>query len=105
MPLSIDTYILGPLENNTYVVSDSESAEAAIIDPSFESETILDDIRHKGLKLTRIWLTHAHFDHFVGVGPINQNLAISLPVGLHSGDFDLWRQGGGADAFGLKSSP
>jgi hydroxyacylglutathione hydrolase len=105
MPLSIDTYILGPLENNTYVVSDSESAEAAIIDPSFESETILDEIRHKGLKLTRIWLTHAHFDHFVGVGPINQNLAIPLPVGLHSGDFDLWRQGGGADAFGLRIQP
>ena len=105
MSLSIYTYILGPLENNTYVVADSDSLEAAIIDPSFESETILEDIRHKGLKLTRIWLTHAHFDHFVGVGPINSNLAIPLPVGLHSGDVNLWRHGGGADAFGLRIQP
>ena len=105
MSLSIFTYVLGPLENNTYVVADSDSAEAAIIDPSFESETILEDIRHKGLKLTRIWLTHAHFDHFVGVGPINSSLAIPLPVGLHSGDVNLWKQGGGADAFGLRIQP
>jgi glyoxylase-like metal-dependent hydrolase (beta-lactamase superfamily II) len=105
MALSIFTYILGPLENNTYVVADSDSLEAAIIDPSFESETILEDIRHKGLKLTRIWLTHAHFDHFVGVGPINSNLAIPLPVGLHPADVPLWQHGGGADAFGLRIQP
>jgi hydroxyacylglutathione hydrolase len=105
MSLSIITNVLGPLENNTYVVADSDSSEAAIIDPSFESETILEDIRHKGFKLTRIWLTHAHFDHFVGVGPINSSLAIPLPVGLHSGDVDLWKQGGGADAFGLRIQP
>ncbi|MDR3572925.1 MAG: MBL fold metallo-hydrolase [Anaerolineaceae bacterium] len=105
MSLLIYTYVLGPLENNTYVVADSDSLEAAIIDPSFESESILRDIRNKGLKLSRIWLTHAHFDHFVGVGPINSNLAAPLPVGLHSGDFDLWRHGGGADAFGLRIQP
>jgi len=105
MSLSIYTYILGPLENNTYVVADSNSLEAAIIDPSFESETILEDIRHEGLKLTRIWLTHAHFDHFVGVGPINANLAIPLPVGLHPADVSLWQHGGGADAFGLRIQP
>ena len=105
MSLSVYTYLLGPLENNTYVVADDDTLEAAIIDPSFESETILDDARAKGLKLTRIWLTHAHFDHFVGVGPINANQAIPLPVGLHSADFDLWRHGGGAANFGLRIQP
>ena len=41
MTLTISTYVLGPLENNTYLLADSTSSEAVIIDPALGSEAIL----------------------------------------------------------------
>ena len=47
MTLKISTYVLGPLENNTYLLADSTSSEAVIIDPALGSEAILADVQRK----------------------------------------------------------
>ena len=105
MTLEIISRICGPLDNNTYVLVDKETYEAVVIDPSFESEIILEDARQNGWRLTKIWLTHAHFDHFAGIGPISHAYSPPLPFGFHSADLDLWRQGGGSHTFGIKIVP
>jgi hydroxyacylglutathione hydrolase len=105
MSLEIFTRICGPLDNNTYVLIDRDTYEAVVIDPSFESEVVLEDARQNGWRLTKIWLTHAHFDHFAGVGPITHAFSPPLAFGFHSADLDIWRQGGGALSFGIKIAP
>ncbi len=95
-------FVLGPLENNTYLIVDSETNEAAIIDPSFESEIVLSEIKQQGWRLTQVWLTHAHFDHIAGVRTVAESVTPPLPVGLHPGDLILWKQSGGAPPFGIK---
>ena len=95
-------FVLGPLENNTYLVVDSESNEAVAVDPSFDSEIVLSEIRQQGWQLTQIWLTHAHFDHIVGVKTLASSADPPIPVGLHPGDLVLWKQNGGAPSFGVK---
>ncbi len=70
MTLQIETFVLGPIDNNTYLLWDRETREAAVIDPSFEPGVIVKTIQREKLKLTGIWLTHAHFDHYIGIPTI-----------------------------------
>jgi hydroxyacylglutathione hydrolase len=101
MSIMIVPFVLGPLENNTYLVVDTDSGEAIVIDPSFDSQVVLHEARAQGWTLTGVWLTHAHFDHVAGVGTISNSTLPALPVGLHPGDMILWKQNGGAPHFGI----
>lgn len=105
MPLEIITLQLGPMDNNSYLAADPLTREAAVIDPSFESQVILETIEQHGWDLTAVWLTHAHFDHIAGVKTLIQAARNPLPVGLHPADLPLWRQGGGARLFGMQVEP
>lgn len=105
MALEILTLMLGPMENNTYLIADTETRQAAAIDPSFESQEVLARLEEHGWTLTAIWLTHAHFDHIAGVKLLSESTSPALPVGLHRADLPLWKQGGGARTFGLEIDP
>lgn len=102
MALEILTFQLGPMDNNTYIAADTASGQAVIIDPSFDSETLLTEIERRGWKLNAIWLTHAHFDHIAGIKALVTALNPPPPIGLHPADLPLWERGGGAQMFGLQ---
>lgn len=104
MTLLIETFVLGPIENNTYVAADPVTRQAVIIDPSFESHTVVKWLQQKGLELAQVWLTHAHFDHIAGINEILQEYP-SVPVALHPDDLALWQSGGGAAMFGMRLKP
>ena len=103
--LKIQTYVLGPLENNTYLLSDPVSLQAVIVDPSLGSETLLPELERQHLHLTQIWLTHAHFDHTTGIKGIYRSLGTVIPIGIHPDDLPLYQDGGGAKNFGIRSDP
>jgi hydroxyacylglutathione hydrolase len=105
MTLKISTYVLGPLENNTYLLADSASAEAVIIDPALGSEAILEEIHRNHLTITAIWVTHAHFDHISGINQLVKAIQPLDVIGLHPDDLGLWREGGGARYFGINLRP
>jgi hydroxyacylglutathione hydrolase len=105
MSLSYQTYVLGPLENNTYLLVDQPSGDCVIIDPSFNAVRIVQDIRAQGLNLKQIWLTHAHFDHICGVPALVDNTRPKPEILLHPADLPLYRNGGGADLFGMRFDP
>src|ERR1051326_177761 len=65
MSSKIETFRVGPLDNGVYLVIDEGTGRAALVDPSFESEPILDAIRARGLRLEWILNTHGHYDHVV----------------------------------------
>lgn len=101
MSLSIKTYILGPLENNTYLLADEDSGECAVIDPSFNAARIVNDISERGWKLTQVWLTHAHFDHICGLKDLVDAAQTNAEIFLHPADLALYEKGGLADMFGM----
>ncbi len=105
MPLQIVPFVIGPFQNNTYLVADNQSGSAVVIDPSFESEVVLACAREKQWRIQEIWLTHAHFDHYAGAGLLAGAYRPALPVRLHPDDLDLWRSGGSARNFGLEFDP
>ncbi|MEM4417319.1 MAG: MBL fold metallo-hydrolase, partial [Nitrososphaerota archaeon] len=60
------SYILnevGMLRSNSYVVFDSSTGEAIIIDAGDDAWKILETIQERGLKVRAIYATHCHFDH------------------------------------------
>jgi glyoxylase-like metal-dependent hydrolase (beta-lactamase superfamily II) len=101
MSLEIITLVLGPLSNNTYLVSDRKTGDTAVIDPSLGSQEVLDAVKKRGWTLQHIWLTHAHFDHTAGVQLIASSRTPSIPVSLHPLDLALYRDSGGARKFGF----
>jgi hydroxyacylglutathione hydrolase len=62
----------GPGETNTYLIYDLKSGEAAIVDPGWSPDTLLDFIKKNDLKLKYIFVTHGHTDHIFGVPAIKQ---------------------------------
>lgn len=105
MSITIQTFILGPIQNNTYLVIDDESKQAALVDPSTPSKLVLDYLENNNLELRLILITHAHFDHISGVHWFRNWNNHAIPVAMHALDLELWRDGGGSRDFGFELKP
>ena len=103
--LKIVSYTLGPAITNAYLVADSETGEAVVIDPAWDGDVILAGAEERGWRIAHMWYTHAHFDHIGGAGDIADALNPLPLVALHPADHVLWRAEGGAPLFGFKIDP
>jgi hydroxyacylglutathione hydrolase len=105
MTLQIHTFILGPIENNTYLISDKRTNEAILIDPAAPSKKIVDFLIKNNLSLKEIWITHAHFDHIGGVRWFLDQNKNKIKSAIHKEAIDLWKNGGSASDFGFNFDP
>jgi hydroxyacylglutathione hydrolase len=84
----IQEFIVGPLENNCYIISDEKSKETFVVDPGDEPDRIIDFIREKGLTLKYIVCTHAHYDHVGAVPELKQETGAQIVI--HHNEMDLY---------------
>jgi hydroxyacylglutathione hydrolase len=103
--LEIVSFTLGPAQTNAYLVADSDTADAAVIDPAWDGHIILDAAKKRGWRIAHLWYTHAHFDHIGGAAAIADALNPLPLVALHPNDHVLWRAGGGGAMFGFDIDP
>ena len=87
--MEIVQYQLGPMDNNTYLIIDEATRDAALIDPSFDSETLWADIEARNVHMRYILNTHAHFDHIIGNAFYVEKTG--APLALHRDDIDRLR--------------
>ncbi|GAC41804.1 MBL fold metallo-hydrolase [Paenibacillus popilliae] len=80
----IQSYALGPVQTNAYVLINEETNEAVVIDPGMNPEPLLQGLQ--GLKVAAVLLTHAHFDHIGGVDAVRE--AHGCPVHIHEREVD-----------------
>lgn len=66
MELTVKRFVTGPIETNTYVLSQDDGL-CIIFDPSSGCCKMLDYIKNNSLSPEAICLTHCHFDHFMGI--------------------------------------
>ena len=85
-------FICGPIDNNTFVLYDEENSDCVIIDPSFSFDRVLSQIELLGLKPREFWLTHGHYDHFVGTA-YPKALELGVPARMHHLDEPLFLEG------------
>jgi glyoxylase-like metal-dependent hydrolase (beta-lactamase superfamily II) len=64
--LELYRFVLGPLENNVYLLVCRDEKSCAVIDPGLESEVVVEWLRRRGLRVKLILNTHGHFDHLAG---------------------------------------
>ncbi|MCQ3930396.1 MAG: MBL fold metallo-hydrolase [Chloroflexi bacterium] len=84
MPIKIHLLPLGALQTNCYIVADTDTHEAVIIDPSDEAPKILEVVQREGYGVREILATHAHFDHVLASKPVKD--ATQAPFRLHAAD-------------------
>lgn len=103
--LEIVPFVLGPMQTNAYLIADTSTGGAAVIDPAWDGHVILNEAQKRGWRIAHLWYTHAHFDHIGGAGAIADGSNPLPLVALHPADHNLWRLKGGAPAFGFKIDP
>jgi glyoxylase-like metal-dependent hydrolase (beta-lactamase superfamily II) len=57
---------LGKMANYVYLIGSTRTKEAAVIDPAWEVERIMELAEADGMRLTHILVTHTHPDHVGG---------------------------------------
>ncbi len=58
---------LGPMENFVYLIHDLDSQTAALVDPAWEVDELIDLAARQDIRITDILLTHSHHDHTNGL--------------------------------------
>jgi hydroxyacylglutathione hydrolase len=68
--LEVHYFTFSPFAENTYVVSDSQTRDAVIIDAGCytptEENLLAQYIQNKNLRVQALWHTHCHLDHVFG---------------------------------------
>lgn len=71
--INVQTIPVGMLGTNAYLVTDAATGETAVIDPGFAQGDLLQKIEEAGAgKVTKILLTHDHYDHIGGVAAVQK---------------------------------
>jgi len=77
----IDKLVVGPFENNVFVLRSKNTGEAVIVDAANEHELLLDVSRATGVN--RVLTTHGHWDHIQAVTAMRD---AGIDVGIAEAD-------------------
>ena len=88
--MKLNTLVVGPLEENCYIVYDENSKKALIVDPGAEAAHIIAMIEKESLQPQLIVKTHGHWDHVGAVAELKEKYGI--PFYLHADDEEWLRE-------------
>jgi len=83
--LVVDTYPLGPIQTNCYVVRrERGAAEAAVVDPGADAAQLRLELARMATTCAAILITHGHYDHLGGVADLAEGTG--APVYMPEGE-------------------
>lgn len=82
--MKIVQYRVGQIGTNCYLVYDENTMHGALVDPGDNGKELAEAIAKEGVTLDYILLTHAHFDHILGVRAVMEKTGAKLV--LHKDD-------------------
>jgi hydroxyacylglutathione hydrolase len=85
--MQIQTYQLGELRTNCYLVFNQTTKEGLIIDPADDANFLSEQVLQLGVKPLCMVATHGHFDHLLASYELQ--LAFNIPLLLHQKDLFL----------------
>jgi len=72
---------VGPLAVNCYIVGDENTRQVVVIDPGGDVSQIVQTLSQARARVVAIVLTHAHFDHVMGVAGLMRETGAPLLAG------------------------
>jgi glyoxylase-like metal-dependent hydrolase (beta-lactamase superfamily II) len=82
MSLEIVTIVGGPIQTNAYLVADTETGDALVIDAPHETASqIVEEAARRGWTIGQIVITHTHWDHILDATTLQQ--ATGVPMLAH----------------------
>jgi len=84
-PLTIDQIPVGRLAIFTYLITDPETRESAVIDPGAHPERILKKVRQRDANVRWMVCTHLHPDHIGATGSLKRALD-GIQVAVHEAE-------------------
>jgi glyoxylase-like metal-dependent hydrolase (beta-lactamase superfamily II) len=77
----IDKIVVGPYENNVFILRSKGNGDAVLVDAANEHELLLEVCKATGVR--RVLTTHGHFDH---IGAVTQVRDAGIDVGIAPDD-------------------
>lgn len=87
MTIEILKLTLGPIQTNCFIVGDSETRQAVVIDPADSAPFILRTVQDRGWTVREILATHGHFDHIMASAELKA--LTGAPFRVHAADLPL----------------
>ena len=85
--MKIEKFVLGSMGTNCYLLINEDTKELVVVDPATCPDYLVSHIKSNGYIPKAILLTHAHFDHVMGIdGWVNE---FDIPVYLHEKEAEL----------------
>lgn len=79
--LKIESVMVGVVSTNCYIVTDTDTREAVVIDPGDRADLILQRLRSSGSEVVQhIFLTHGHFDHSLAMPELRRALGAKCMI-------------------------
>ena len=75
---------LGPMENFVYLVGDKDTREVMVVDPAWQTDTILRVAKEEELVIKGALVSHFHFDHTNGIEELLRS--VDCPVYVNKKD-------------------
>lgn len=79
--MKIEKFVLGSMGTNCYLLINEETKEFVMVDPATCPDYLVSHIKSNGYTPKAILLTHAHFDHVMGIDGFVKEF--DIPVYLH----------------------
>lgn len=78
---------LGPMENFVYLLVDEKTNTAAVVDPAWQVDKIIEQAENLNITITDILLTHSHHDHINGLDGILSQYDAQIHILKKEADF------------------
>ena len=79
--MKIEKFVLGSMGTNCYLLINEETKEMVVVDPATYPDYLVSHVKTNGYTPKAILLTHAHFDHVMGIDAWVKEF--NIPVYLH----------------------
>lgn len=89
--MKIEKYVVGIIGTNCYLVINEETKETVMIDPGAYPLKVRNAVKEAGLKIRAVLLTHAHFDHIMGLDDVRKEFQV--PVYVEEADLNMMTDG------------
>lgn len=101
----------GPMQNYVYLIGDTQTRQAAVVDPAWDIDRIVQTAQEDGYTITKALITHTHQDHTGGQlfghhipGVVELLNLIDIPIYVHKSETHILKNVPDSSKVGTEAS-